>query len=229
MPGAKSPLYVRMLSGLVRPFPDFDFGFIKPVRRKAVALLQLRAGGRVIDAGCGAGGSFPYLVEAVGPGGKVVGIELSASSAANARRRTEKNGWHNVEIKIAAAEKVNLRGNCDGLLMFAAPDVYGSQASLDNLLPHLREGARVVLFGAKRSRRRLGWLLNGLLHFALTKLSLPTTPGLELEPWDYLTRWTCDLKVEEYFHGWMFLACGTIARGPNQAMERTTDRRTLHS
>lgn len=224
MPRTRIPLYVRLLSGLVKPFPDFDFGFIRPVRRKAVALLQLRPGDRVIDAGCGSGGSFPYLMEAVGLGGKVVGIEISPSSAANARRRTEKNGWQNVELVVAAAEKADLTETYDGLLMFAAPDVYASKASLDTLLPHLRQGARVVLFGAKRSRRRLCWLLNGFLHFALTKLSLPTTPGLEFEPWSYLTQFTCDLQVEEYFHGWMFLACCTIAGAPNQAMERSKAR-----
>jgi hypothetical protein len=36
MSNAASPLYVRLLSGLVRPFPDFDFGFIKPLRARAV-------------------------------------------------------------------------------------------------------------------------------------------------------------------------------------------------
>ena len=86
----------------------------------------------------------------------------------------------------------------------------------------------MVLFGGKHSGRRFGWLLNGILHFALTKLSYPTTPGLELEPWGYLAQRTCDLQVEEYFHGWMFLACSTIKPAPNQAMERTTDRLMLH-
>ena len=206
----ETPLYVRLLSGLVKPFPDFDFGFIKPVRGKAVALLQLGAGARVLDAGCGSGGSFPYLVQAVGRSGRVVGVELSAASAAHARRRAANNGWHNVEVVAAAAESVDLAGGYDGLLMFAAPDVYASDASLDRLVPCLGHGARVVFFGGKRSTRRFGWLLNGLLNFALTKLSLPTTPGLELEPWRHVATRVRDLQVEEYFNGWMFLASGTV-------------------
>ncbi len=55
--GANSPLYVRLLTPLIRPFPDSDFGFIKPLRDRAAASLNLTPGDRVIDAGCGPGGS----------------------------------------------------------------------------------------------------------------------------------------------------------------------------
>ena len=211
MPDAAPPLYVRVLAGIVRPFPDFDFGFIKPLRARAAMLLRLRPGARVIDAGCGSGGSFPYLVAAVGPTGTVVGIELSQASGSHARRRAQKNGWHNVEVLISAAEYAVLIDRYNGLLMFAAPDVYASRASLDRLVPHLVDGARVVFFGGKRSRRSYGWLLNGLLHLALTKFSLPTTPGLEEEPWRLIAPHLRDLEVEERFFGWMFLASGTVS------------------
>ena len=65
------------LARLLRPFPDFDPFFIKPVRQKAVELLDLKEGDRVLDVGCGPGGSFPYLVRAVGKSGQVVGVEIS--------------------------------------------------------------------------------------------------------------------------------------------------------
>ena len=130
MPNAETPLYVRLLARLVSPFPDFDFGFIKPVRSKAAALLQLSPGSRVLDVGCGSGGSFPYLVQAVGPTGKVVGVELSPASAAHARRRAAKNGWHNVEVLASAAEQVHLADSCRCYQRRAGirRDVYGAQA-----------------------------------------------------------------------------------------------------
>lgn len=56
-----TPRYARVLAPLIRPFPNFDVIFIRSLRRRAVQLLQLRPGDRVIDAGCGPGGSFAYL------------------------------------------------------------------------------------------------------------------------------------------------------------------------
>src|SRR6266436_5077185 len=90
-----TPPYFRYAIHLIRPFPDFDPSFIKPVRQKAVALLHLRHCDRVLDMGCGPGGSFPYLVPAVGPSGEVVGVEISPEVAINARRRIAKNGGKN--------------------------------------------------------------------------------------------------------------------------------------
>jgi hypothetical protein len=58
-----TPPYVYLIR-VFRPFPDFDPPFIKPVRQKAVELLDLKKGDRVLDVGCGPGGSFPYLVHA---------------------------------------------------------------------------------------------------------------------------------------------------------------------
>ena len=210
-------MYVRVLSRLVAPFPDFDFGFIKPVRDKAVVLLQLEPGSRVIDAGCGSGGSFPYLIRAVGPSGRVVGIELSPASADHARRRAAMNGWSNIDLVVSPAAEADLTHTYDGLLMFAAPDVYASDDALGRIFPHLRKGARIVFFGGKRSTRRFGWLLNGLLNLALRKMSLPTTPGLEMQPWMRVADRLQDLQIQEYFHGWMFLASGTLANADSDA------------
>jgi SAM-dependent methyltransferase len=211
MSNAATPLYVRLLSCLVSPLPNFDFGFIKPLRNKAATLLQLRPGSRVIDAGCGSGASFPYLVAAIGSTGEVVGIEISQSSASHARRRAASNGWKNVEVFALPAQEVVLTEKYDGLLMFAAPDIYASPEALDRILPYLAERARIVFFGGKTSTRRFGWLLNGALNLALTKLSLPTTPGLDPKPWSLLAPHVEDLQLEEYFYGWMFLASATLA------------------
>jgi ubiquinone/menaquinone biosynthesis C-methylase UbiE len=53
-----TPAYGRYLIRLTKPFPNFDFSFIKPVRKKAVELLHLKKGDRVLDAGCGPGGKL---------------------------------------------------------------------------------------------------------------------------------------------------------------------------
>ncbi len=206
----RTPPYFRYLVRVIRPFPDFDFAFIRPLRARAVAHLELMPGARVLDLGCGPGGSFPYLLQAVGPTGEVVGVEISAEVAVNARRRIERHAWDNVHVVEAAAESVALTGAFDGALMFGAPDVYASEAAVANVIPHLRPHARVVFFGAKTSNRRAGWILNPLLRAAFPKLSFRTTPVPDDEPWRLLATRLESLTVEEYFFGWLFLAAGSL-------------------
>jgi SAM-dependent methyltransferase len=196
---------------LFRPFPDFDPPFIKPVRQRAVELLHLKAGNRVLDVGCGSGGSFPYLVHAVGPSGQVVGVEISPEISINAEKRIVKNDWRNVQVIEAAAQDVHLIGLFDGLLMFAAADVYASEEALENIVPHLRENARVAAFGAKLSSKGLESGLNPVLRM-LFNLSFSTTPRPDYEPWRSLAKRVEKLDVEEYFVGLMFLCSGSILR-----------------
>ena len=212
MSGASdTPLYFRLLIRFLRPFPDFDFGFIKAVRQRAVTLLALRPGARVLDVGCGPGGSLPYLREAVGDAGEVVGVEISRAVATNAERRVARHAWNNVRVVVAPAQTVQVPGKFVGLLMFAAPDVYASPEAWANLRPHLSLNARVVFFGAKTSTRRGGWLLNGLLRRTMPRLSFASTPVPDAAPWQVLAPWLDSLQIEEYFLGWMFLASGTVA------------------
>jgi SAM-dependent methyltransferase len=197
------------IARLLRSFPDFDPSFIRPVRQKAVELLDLKEGDRVLDVGCGLGGSFPYLVSAVGQSGQVVGVEMSPEISMNARRRIEKNGWRNVEVIEAAAQEVHLTGTFDGLLMFAAADVYASEAALENVFPLLNEKARIAAFGAKLSSGHLGRILNPFLRM-LFNLSFSTTPRPDYEPWRTLANRVEKLNVEEYFFGLMFLVSGSV-------------------
>lgn len=204
-----TPLYVRLLGRLTGHFPDFDFSFIKPVRKRAAELLELKPGGRVIDAGCGSGGSFPFLVDAVGPSGEVVGVEISPMSVANANKRISKNEWRNVRVIESPAQTVSLTGQFDGLLMFAAGDVFESDEALGNILPRLKNNARIVFFGAKLSNARFGLFLNPILRI-LFKLSFSTTPKPDYEPWLTIDKYVEKLDVKEYFFGLMFLAAGKL-------------------
>jgi len=212
-----TPPYFRYVVRLIRPFPDFDFSFIKPVRQRAVEMLNLKQGDRVLDMGCGPGGCFPYLVHSVGASGEVVGVEISPEVAINARRRIEKNGWRNVQVIEADARTVHLTGTFDGALMFAAADVYASEEALENIFPHLRNKARVVLFGVKTSSNPLGKILNPFFRMAISKLNFPTTPWqLDSEPWRMVAKRVEKLDVQEYFFGSMFVASGTAVTKKRQ-------------
>jgi demethylmenaquinone methyltransferase/2-methoxy-6-polyprenyl-1,4-benzoquinol methylase len=208
-----TPAYFRYTIALISHFPNFDLPFILRLRRKAVDSLQLPQGARVLDVGCGPGGTFPYLVRAVGPTGEVVGVEISPEVASTARKRVQVNGWGNVSVVEGDARSVRLSGTFDGMVMFGAPDIYASPAALANLMPYLNDQARLVAFGIKLTSRRGGSLLNPLLK-TLMRLSFDSTPELNYEPGSPMKAYAPDLEVHEYPCGCFFMAFGPLSRRP---------------
>ena len=53
----------------------------------------LRAGDRVLDVGCGCGGTTLELAAAVGPSGRVVAVDVSKPMLDRARERAERAGF----------------------------------------------------------------------------------------------------------------------------------------
>jgi SAM-dependent methyltransferase len=60
---------------------------LDPLGRAALRALAPRPGEQVLDVGCGSGQTTLQLAEAVGPGGRVIGIDVSSQLLAAARRR----------------------------------------------------------------------------------------------------------------------------------------------
>jgi len=210
-PAELTPPYWRYLARLIRPFPDFDLFFVRHLRKRAVEKLRLAPGDRVLDAGCGPGGSFSNLQEAVAGAGLVVGVEISPEVVVNAQRRIQKHGWKNVHVVTANAENVSFDEKFDALLMMGAADIYASPAILANLVRYLRPGAHFAAFGAKFSRRIGAKLINPLFRFFVARASFASTPKVDFEPWRPLKDRSASFHIEEYFFGFMFLAWGELA------------------
>jgi SAM-dependent methyltransferase len=60
---------------------------LAPLGRTAMARLDLGAGGRVVDVGCGCGDTLIELASRVGPDGHVLGVDISEPMLARARER----------------------------------------------------------------------------------------------------------------------------------------------
>jgi SAM-dependent methyltransferase len=88
------------------------------LRRQSAELLALSAGlvdrsgigqgQQAIDLGCGPSGIIELLCERVGPGGRVVGVDLDAALASSARELTREKGLANAEIIQADARHTGL-------------------------------------------------------------------------------------------------------------------------
>ena len=136
-------------------FPDDD-----PAYGAAVDELALRPGQTALDAGCGTGRALPHLRTAVGPGGHVLGVDLTPEMLAAARGY----GRHTQALLILAdARRLPLpAASVDGV--FAAgllPHIPDPGQGLADLSRVVRPGGRLVLFhpsgraalAARRGRR----------------------------------------------------------------------------
>src|SRR5947209_14946962 len=85
-------------------------------RLRAVQALGLRPGDSVIDVACGTGLNFPLLQKAIGPGGRIVGVDLTDAMLARAEDRVEANGWSNVSLVQADAAGFGFPAEVDGIL-----------------------------------------------------------------------------------------------------------------
>jgi ubiquinone/menaquinone biosynthesis C-methylase UbiE len=104
-------------------------------RRRAIQALGLRPGDSVIDIACGTGQNFPLIEEAIGPGGQIVGVDLTDAMLAEAENRIETNGWSNVSVVQSDAARFDFPARVDAILSTYA-------------LSHVPECAEVIAHGA---------------------------------------------------------------------------------
>jgi len=79
------------------PVYDLIFGrLLQPGRRRAIHLMQLRPGDRVLEVGVGTGQSLPLYP----PFAQIVGIDLSREMLAKARERVARHALKNVEALL---------------------------------------------------------------------------------------------------------------------------------
>lgn len=193
--------YTHLMSRFIPPINVL----IKCLRVAAAERLQLKAGDWVIDAGCGTGSNFPYVLEAVGPSGHVVGIEIDPLMADQAQASIDRNGWRNVELIRSDARSVSVQPHqFDGLLMFAAHEVLTSPQALDCLLPGLKEHARIVAFGAKQASSLPGRLANPFFRL-ISRRWLPFSPPIDARPWSLLEARAGQVTVEQRALGVFYL------------------------
>jgi precorrin-6B methylase 2 len=179
------------------------------LRRRAVARLELAPGATVVDAGCGTGASLPLLVEAVGPAGRVVGVDQSSGMLAEAARRIDEQGWSNFELIEAPVQDAAIPPGADAALFFFTHDLLRTPAALRNVIGDLAPGSMVVAAGAKRPA---GWLTPAAIPAWLVMRRYVTTSEGTSAPWSLLAGELASCDVEEHVLGFLYLAAGR-ARG----------------
>jgi ubiquinone/menaquinone biosynthesis C-methylase UbiE len=172
---------------------DRETDWVASDRARVVELLDLRPGETVIDVGCGTGLCFPMLVAAVGPHGRVVGIEQSLDMLGRAKERVDDSKFENVDLVLGSIEEVQIPVVADAALFSFTHDVLRSEAAVKHVLAHLRPGGRVAAVGPMWAP----WWAPGmnLLIWYVTSDFVTTFEGFS-EPWSHLARLVPGLSVE---------------------------------
>jgi demethylmenaquinone methyltransferase/2-methoxy-6-polyprenyl-1,4-benzoquinol methylase len=176
-------------------------------RRMVVDALELRLGDTVVEVGCGTGLNFDLLQKAVGPNGKIIGIDISEAMLDRARALVQDKGWQNVELV------------CCSVSDFEFPDGIGGIMAT-GVLTYEPEFDRVVERGAKALSSRRKW---GVLDYKLPTgwqrifaplfVALGSSFGvsknlMERHIWEAVERHLKNMKMQELYGGFVYIVSG---------------------
>jgi len=175
-------------------FYDIELAVFEPVRRKAIARLNLKKGATVLDVGCGTGLSFEMLQQGIGPRGRIVGIEQSPEMIEQARSRVARHGWTNVTLLNAPVEATIIPFKADAALFHFTHDILRNPDAVGNIAQHLKPRAHVVAagltWGAPWNLAANGFVLMAALH------SVTSLEGLG-SPWSHLADQVGEMEVTQ--------------------------------
>ena len=185
---------------------------IEKLRLIALHALSLQPGETVFDIACGTGPTLPMLASAVGPTGKVVGVEICPEMAALARERiTNVPGCKNVSVAQVATENFQPTARADALLLCYTQDVLQSPAALDSLIASVKPGARIAILGMKTLPWLWGWPVN-LFNMYRARRYMTTYANLD-RPWRLLEQRGANLQlIHTALWGSAYVITGTMPK-----------------
>ncbi|MFW5920020.1 MAG: methyltransferase domain-containing protein, partial [Halanaeroarchaeum sp.] len=96
--------WVRLYDVIARSLPG-----VRRLRERAVAALELDPGDTVVEMGTGTGANLPFLRDAVGSTGTVVGVDVTRPVLDRSRSLIERREWDNVHLVRGDATRSPVR------------------------------------------------------------------------------------------------------------------------
>ncbi|HEY5053110.1 MAG TPA: methyltransferase domain-containing protein [Solirubrobacterales bacterium] len=179
-----------------------------PARRRAVAALGLKPGDTVLEIGAGTGRNFPYLVDAIAPGGTVIAVDASKGMLAEARKLIERRGWSNVQLLHQDAAQLQVDRDLDGVLFSLSYSALPEpRPALARAWERLRPSSRVVVMD-------MGLTQGGLYHLLapIARLLIKFAPGdAYSDPWSDLAGYGT-VETERFLVGFFYVSA--VAKPP---------------
>jgi len=179
-------------------------------RKEAISRLSLKSGDIVIDIGCGTGLNFPYLYQAVGQKGKIIGVDISGEMLAEARQRAAANQWENVQLVCADASQFEFPENVNAVLStYAMTLVPNCGHVVSNACESLSPKGRIVVLDMAWPRYCPMW--GRYILFFLRSYGV-TAEVLRRRPWEVVQKAMeenlTDITQKNYWFGFFYLCYG---------------------
>lgn len=163
-----------------------------------IEALELSEGDTVVELGCGTGSNFHLVLDAIGPNGKLIGVDVTDKMLEQARKKIQKNGWKNVELVLCDVAEYRFPETVDGIFSTGALS-YSSE--YDKIIKRgheaLKLGKNFVLLDFKKSE--------GPTRIFAPILLLTTKPFAvgkeyyERQAWKSIEKY---FEKTSYFEGW---------------------------
>lgn len=184
------------------------FGFrIDWYRQLTIEALNLSRGDAVVDLGCGTGLNFPFLQQALGSTGHIIGVDLTDAMLEVARARVRRAGWDNVDLLRMDMTTYEFGAEVAGVLSTLALTLV---AEYDDVIRRatrsLQPGGRLAVFDLKRPANWPHWLVR-----LAAWMNRPFGVSLELaqrHPWESIRRYLREVHYQEYYFGALYLSVG---------------------
>jgi demethylmenaquinone methyltransferase/2-methoxy-6-polyprenyl-1,4-benzoquinol methylase len=205
---------IRRYDRVARIIPLFDWLFFMPprFRQDAADRLALKPGDKVLEIGCGTGRNLPFLRQAVGPTGRVYGVDLSPGMLAKASALCRQNHWSNVELHEQDAAEYVAPEPLDGVMFGLSYNTIPHHLRvLHHAWNQLRPGGRLVVMDAKLPPGLGGRLV---LPFGLWLMKRTMLGNPLVRPWEDVEQLAGHIEMEQFMFGSWYICRATKPLAP---------------
>jgi ubiquinone/menaquinone biosynthesis C-methylase UbiE len=184
-------------------------------RARAIELLDLPSGARVLDVACGTGANFDLIRRRIGPSGELVGVDVTPQMLDQARARVARAGWSNVRLREGDVRELGggrLGEPFDAVVCTLGLSVMPQwQRAWDVMVSSVRPGGRLAVMDAgypELDGRRRDAVISRPLAWALGRLF---SADCRRRPWRLVQQDMTNVTSERFTWGWVTAAVGAKA------------------
>jgi ubiquinone/menaquinone biosynthesis C-methylase UbiE len=140
MESPRSAFVARLFDRVAGAYDGAGVPWFTPIARRLVQEVGPRPGQRALDIGCGRGAALFALAEAVGPDGRVTGVDVAPGMVEAVRADAAERGLSTVDAYVMDADRLDADrlGNFDivvgSMMVFFLPDPVAALRSWRDLL-----------------------------------------------------------------------------------------------